>query len=333
MKIAIVRDQPRAEYLPGEEGIQEDKQHITTMQHIKEALDDTYEVIDLIMDDKLIENLENEKVDLVFNLCNGIKGEASLSQLPSLLEYGDMEYTGSAPLGHGIAYNKIYSGKIFKSSGIPTPGFIQVESIDELENLELEFPLLVKPKDEGSSRGIQDDSLTFDRESLIQKVKEGLELYNPPMMIMEYIEGTEFTVGVLGNGEDTRILPILEIDFSKLPEGLNKIYSFEAKFEYEDYITYHIPARINEETYKKISDTAIKAFNSLGLRDYSRVDIRIKNGIPYVIEINSLPGLDRNTSDIIKMAAAEGMEYDQLIKNIVNISRERIRKDNTVYNV
>lgn len=328
MKIAIVRDQSRAEYLPGEEGVQEDKQHIRTMQHIKDALDDTYEVIDLIMDDNLIENLEKEKVDLVFNLCNGIRGEASLSQLPSLLEYEDIEYTGSAPLGHGIAYNKIYSGKIFKASGIATPGFIQVTSIDELENLDLEFPLLVKPKDEGSSRGIQDDSLTFDRESLIQKVKEGLELYNPPMMIMEYIEGTEFTVGVLGNGEDTRILPILEIDFSKLPEGLNKIYSFEAKFEYDEYITYHIPARIDEETYKKISDTAIKAFNSLGLRDYSRVDIRIKNGVPYVIEINSLPGLDRNNSDIIKMAAAEGMEYDELIKTIVNISRDRIKKDN-----
>lgn len=328
MKIAIVRDQSRAEYLPGEEGIQEDKQHITTMQHIKDALDDTYKVIDLIMDDNLIENLEKEKVDLVFNLCNGIRGEASLSQLPSLLEYEDIEYTGSAPLGHGIAYNKIYSGKIFKASGIATPGFIQVTSIDELENLDLEFPLLVKPKDEGSSRGIQDDSLTFDRESLIQKVKEGLELYNPPMMIMEYIEGTEFTVGVLGNGEDTRILPILEIDFSKLPEGLNKIYSFEAKFEYDEYITYHIPARIDEETYNKISDTAIKAFNSLGLRDYSRVDIRIKNGVPYVIEINSLPGLDKNNSDIIKMAAAEGMEYDELIKTIVNISRERIKKNN-----
>lgn len=328
MKIAIVRDQSRAEYLPGEEGIQEDKQHKITMQHIKEALVDTYEVIDLIMDENLIENLENEKVDLVFNLCNGVRGEASLSQLPSLLEFEDIDYTASAPLGHGLAYNKIYSGKIFKASGIPTPGFIQVESIEELENIELEFPLLVKPKDEGSSRGIQDDSLTFDRESLIEKVKHGLETYNPPMMIMEYIEGTEFTVGVLGNGEDTRILPILEIDFSKLPEGLNKIYSFEAKFEYDDYITYHIPARVDEETYKKISDTAIKAFNSLGLRDYARVDIRLKNDVPYIIEINSLPGLDRENSDIIKMAAAEGMEYNELIKNIVNITKERISKDN-----
>ena len=328
MKIAIVRDQSRAEYLPGEEGIQEDMQHKVTMEHIREALEDTYEVIDLVMDHNLIENLDREKVDLVFNLCNGIRGEASLSQLPSLLEYEDIEYTGSAPLGHGIAYNKIYSGQIFKASGIATPGFIQVNSIEELDDIKLNFPLLVKPKDEGSSRGIQDDSLTFDRESLIEKVEEGLERYNPPMMVMEYIEGTEFTVGVLGNGDNIRILPILEIDFSRLPEGLNKIYSFEAKFEYDKYITYHIPARVDEETYKKISETAIKAFNSLGLRDYSRVDIRLKDGVPYVIEINSLPGLDRYNSDIIKMAEAEGMDYDTLIKTIVNISKERIRKEN-----
>lgn len=325
MKIAIVTDKSRAKYLPGEEGIQEDKQQKITMGYVKEALSDTYEVIDLTMDHSLIENIKRENVDLVFNLCNGIRGEASLSQLPSLLEYEDIAYTASAPLGHGLAYNKIYSGKIFKASKIPTPGFIYVNSIEELDDMDLQFPLLVKPKDEGSSRGIQDDSLTFDRESLKEKVQEGLQIYNPPMMIMEYIEGTEFTVGVLGNGEDIRILPILEIDFSKLPKGLNKIYSFEAKFEYDDYMTYHLPARIDEETYKKISKTAINAFNSLGLRDYARVDIRLKNGIPYVIEINSLPGLDRENSDIVKMANAEGMEYNDLIKTIVDISTKRIK--------
>ncbi len=328
MKIAIVRDESRAEFLPGEEGVQEDKQHKITMEHIKEALIDTYQVIELKMDQHLIQNLEKENVDLVFNLCNGIRGEDSLGQLPSLLEFEDIEYTASAPLAHGLAYNKIFSGQIFKSAGIPTPGFIQVEDIEELEEIDLKFPLFVKPKDEGSSRGIQDDSLTYDKESLIEKVSEGLRLYNPPMMVMEYIEGTEFTVGVLGNGNDIEVLPILEIDFSKLPDELNKIYSFEVKFEYDEYVVYHIPARLDEETYKKVSETAINAFNSLGLRDYARVDIRLKGDIPYVIEINSLPGLDRDNSDIIKMASAAGIEYDELIKKIVNISMKRIKESN-----
>lgn len=323
MKIAIVTDQPRVGFLPGEEGIQEDKQQIVTMEYIKEALSDEYKVVSLTMNHDLIKNIEKENVDLVFNLCNGIQGEASLSQLPSLLEYEDISYTGSAPLGHGLAYNKIYSGKIFKSSNIPTPGFTYVNSIEEIENINLRFPLLVKPKDEGSSRGIQDDSLTYDKESLIIKVEECLGIYNPPIMIMEYIDGREFTVGVIGNGKDIRILPILEIDFSKLPEGLNKIYSFEVKFEHANDTIYHIPARIDESTRSNIEKTAIDAFKSLGLRDYARVDIRLREGDAYVIEINSLPGLDKYNSDICKMAYSADMKYDELIKEIVEMGLSR----------
>lgn len=323
MKIAIVTDKPRVKLLPGEEGKQEDKQSIKTMEYITEALSDKYEVINLIVDKNFIDNIFNEKVDLVFNLANGIEGEASLSQLPSLLEYEGIPYTGSAPLAHGLAYNKILSGKIFKASDIPTPRFTSVNSVDEIDNIDLNFPLLVKPKDEGSSRGIQDDSLVRDKESLVEKVEEGLRLYNPPMMIMEYIEGREFTVGILGNGDDIQVLPILEIDFSNLPKGLNKIYSFEAKFKYEDYIVYHLPAQIDDATRNVIESTAVKAFNSLGLRDYSRVDIRVKDGKAYVIEINSLPGLDKNHSDICKMAAAAGLKYDELIKRIVEMGISR----------
>lgn len=324
MKIAIVMDQPRIEFLPGEEGIQEDKQHKVTSKHIKEALSDEYEVIDLIMNQHLIGNINKEHIDLVFNLCNGVQGEASLSQLPSILDYGGIPYTGSTPLAHGLAYNKIFSGKIFKASNIPTPSFTYVYNTEEIEGIDLKFPLLVKPKDEGSSRGIQNDSLTYDKESLINKVKASLELYNPPIMIMEYIDGREFTVGIMGNGADIKVLPILEIDFSKLPEDLNKIYSFEVKLNHADDTTYHIPARIDEVTRRNISNTAINAFKSLGLRDYARIDIRLKNGKAYVIEINSLPGLDKNNSDICKMASSAGIEYDELIKEIVKMGLSRV---------
>jgi D-alanine-D-alanine ligase len=323
MKIAIVTDQDRVNFLPGAEGIQEDKQKKETVEYIKKALTNEYDVIALTMNQDLIKNLKNEKVDLVFNLCNGVRGEASLSQLPSLLEMNGISYTASGPLGHGLAYNKIYSGKLFKASNIATPGFTYVNSIEEIEDIKLEFPLLVKPKDEGSSRGIQDNSLLYDKEALINKIEESLSLYNPPIMIMEYIDGKEFTVGVLGNGDNTRILPILEIDFSKLPEGLNKIYSFEVKFKYDDKMVYHIPARIDEDIRKKIEKAAIDAFKSLNLKDYARVDIRVKNGIPYVIEINSLPGLDKYSSDICKMAASAGIGYDELIKEIVEIAIKR----------
>ena len=324
MKIAIVTDKPRKNLLPGEEGIQEDRQHKDTMFQIKDALTNEYEVINLIMDQDIVRNIKKEKVDLVFNLCNGVRGEGSLSQLPAILESEGIAYTGSTPLAHGLAYNKIISGKIFLASKIPSPRFSYMKSTEGIDELKLNYPLILKPKDEGSSRGIHNDSLVFNKKLLTRKLKELLGKYNPPIMIMEYVEGREFTVGLLGNGDDIQVLPILEIDLSNLPEGINKIYSFEAKFKFDEYVKYHLPARVDEETYKSISKTAVKAYKSLGLRDYARVDIRLKDNIPCVIEANSLPGLDKYNSDICKMAEKAGIKYDELIKRIVKMGLSRV---------
>lgn len=323
MKIAIVSDKSRETVLSGEEGIGEYKQARDTVSFLKEALSDEYEVINLVMDHDIIQRLEEENVDLVFNLCNGIEGEASLSQLPSFLEFADIPYTASSPLGHGLAYDKIYSGKIFQASNIDTPKFKTVDRIEEIDDMGLEYPLFVKPKDEGSSRGIKDDSLVHDKESLIKVVEEHLELYNPPIMVMEYIEGREFSMGILGNGKDVEVLPILEVDFSKLPSKLEKILSFEVKGDYEKFITYEIPAEIDKSTERIIKDTAIAVYHALSLRDYARIDIRIKNGKAYVFDVNSLPGLDKNTSNICFMAYKDNMSYEDLIKKIVNIAIKR----------
>jgi D-alanine-D-alanine ligase len=323
MKVAIITDKPRVKYLPTEEALMEDKQKSKTVKDLKKVLSKEFKCIDLVLDHNLIDNIKREKVDLAFNLCNGILGESRLSQLPAILEYAGIPYTGSSPLGHGLAYNKIISCKIFKESGIPTPEFTYVHTLDDINKINLKFPILIKPKDEGSSRGIQEDSLVFDEESLVRKVREDLKIYNPPIMLTEYIEGREFTVGVLGNGSNVSALPILEIDFSNIPDHLNKFYSFEVKFKYEDETIYHIPAKLKETTRKKIENTAIRAFKSLGLKDYARVDIRLKDEIPYVLEINSLPGLDKDHSDICKMANASGIGYEGLVMKIVNSAMKR----------
>ncbi len=317
MRIAIVIDKSRAEYLPGEEGRQEDRQSLKTMKSIKEVLSKEYDVIHLTVGNDLIDRLKEEKVDLVFNLSNGVRGEDNLLQLPALLELAGIPYTGSTPLAHGLAYNKIYSGKVFEAFNIKTPSFTSVANMEELKSNNYDYPVLIKPKDEGSSRGIHNDSLIFNFKSLKNKIQEQLKTYNPPIMVMEYIEGTELTVGIIEDGGVLKVLPVLEIDFSDLPKELNKIYSFEAKVEYADYISYHIPARVDDETRRSIEDTAKRAFRALGLRDYARVDIRLKDGIPYVIEINSLPGLQKDHSDLCKMAEAMNLTYDKLIKTIV----------------
>lgn len=323
MKIAIVTDNPRAKYLPIEEGVMEDKQKKETIKNIKKVLSKRFNCIQMTFDDDIVSRLKHEKVDLVFNLCNGIQGDARLSQLPAVLEYAGIPYTGSSPLGHALAYNKIYSCRLFNEAGVPTPNFIYVFNVEDVENLDINYPVLIKPKDEGSSRGIHEDSLVFNKEQLVKRLKEDLKTYNPPMMITEFIEGREFTVGVLGNGEDVGVLPILEVDFSNLPDHLNNIYSFEVKVYYGDKTLFHIPARIEEETKNIIEKTAIKAYKVLGMRDYARVDIRLKDGIPYVLEINSLPGLMKGYSDITKMAEVAGIGYDGLIMKIVKNATER----------
>ena len=323
MKIAIVTDKPRIEVLKNKEGLLEDKQKKQTIEEIKKVLSKRFKCINLVFDDNIVENLKKEQVDLVFNLCNGIKGNDRLSQLPAILEYAGIPYTGSSPLSHGLAYNKIYSSILFKKIGVPTPDFIYVYNIMELENVNLNYPVLVKPKDEGSSRGIYENSLVYNKKELIKKVEEDLKIYNPPILINEYIEGREFTVGILGNDENLKVLPILEIDFSNLPKDLNNIYSFEVKNYYGDKTTYHVPARLDNRIKRVIEKTSIKAYNILGMEDYARVDIRLKKDIPYVLEINSLPGLMKGHSDITKMPKAAGLDYEGLIMTIVKNAMKR----------
>lgn len=327
MKVAIVTDRPRFQFLPTEEGIMEDRQKRSTVKEIKKVLSESFNCINLIFDDNILGKLKREKVDLVFNLCNGIKGDSRLSQLPAVLEYAGIPYTGSSPLGHGLAYNKVYSCRLFNEANVPTPKFSYVHSVKEIESQDIRFPVLVKPNDEGSSRGIHEDSLIYNMEDLISKVQEDLKIYNPPIMISEYIEGREFTVGVMGNGKNIAVLPILEIDFSNLPNNLNNIYSFEVKVHYGDKTLFHVPAKLKEKTRKKIEKIAIKAYNALGMRDYARVDIRLKDDIPYVLEINSLPGLMKGHSDMTKMADACKLGYRGLIMKIINNAIKRYALD------
>ena len=291
MKIAIVTDQSRRDFLPQEEAFKEDEQKENTAREVGKILSKKYECISLIADDNIIHRLKEENIDLVFNLCNGIRGDSKLAQLPAILEFADIPYTGSSVLGHTLAINKIYSSNIFKTYDIPTPNFISVYSTDDLQDLGMKFPILIKPNDEGSSRGIHQDSLVFDMDTLIKKVDDELKIYNPPIMLNEYIEGREFSVGAIGNDKDITVLPIQEVDLSNLPDNLMKFYSFEIKAYYKDKTIYHIPAPLSEEEKALIESAAIRAYKALMLKDYARVDIILKDNIPYVLEVNSLSGL------------------------------------------
>lgn len=322
MTIAILLDQPRKNHLPGEEGVREDLQKRKMAKEIENVLLKQYKCVTVIADSNFILKLQKEKVDIVFNLCNGIHGETRLAQIPAILEFFKIPYTGSSILGHTLSINKIISSRIFQSAGINTPKFLAIYDERDLEQLKpenIDFPVIIKPADEGSSRGVHQNSLVYDMESLKKKVKEELMLYNPPIMINEYIDGREFSVGILGYKDNVEILPILEISYDNLPDYIPKFSSFELKCHYNGYKSEDIcPAILDYELKKAIIQTATKAYNVLDIKDYGRVDIRLKNGIPYVLEINSLPGLVRGYSDITKMAEVAGLGYEGLIYAIVD---------------
>lgn len=323
MKIAIVTDKSRKGFLPPDEALLEDKQKEETVKDLKKVLSKKHDCITIIADDNIIKNLRHEKVDLIFNLCNGLDGDSKLAQLPALFEFLNIPYTGSSILGHGLAINKNYSFTIFQASNVPTPKFFPVFNIEEIEDIDLEFPIIIKPNDEGSSRGIHQDSLVFNKEDLHKKVKEELAIYNPPIILNEYIQGMELSIGIIGNDDDIRVLPIQELDLSQLPEEMHKFYSFEIKSYLKSHTVYHIPARLSEKEYELISSTAIKAFKSLGLKDYGRVDIIYSNGIPYVLEINSLPGLMIGKSSLYRMSEVTDFAYEGLVFKIIESARER----------
>ena len=282
------------DFLPSEEAFKEDEQKENTAREVGKILSKKYECISLIADDNIIHRLKEENIDLVFNLCNDIRGDSKLAQLPVILEFADIPYTGSSVLGHTLAINKIYSSNIFKTYDIPTPNFISVYSTDDLQDLGMKFPILIKPNDEGSSRGIHQDSLVFDMDTLIKKVDDELKIYNPPIMLNEYIEGREFSVGAIGNDRDIIVLPIQEVDLSNLPDNLMKFYSFE-----------------------------IKAYKALMLKDYARVDIILEDNSPYVLEVNSLPGLMKGKSSLYRMVETIDLGYENLVLKIVETAIKR----------
>lgn len=323
MKIAIVTDKSRENLIPLEEARLEDKQKAETVESVKKILSQKYECIELTADENIITRLKDENVDLVFNLCNGIEGYSKLAQLPAMLEFANIPYTSSAVLGHALAINKIFASTVFKSKNIPTPDFISIDSLEDLKDIDMEFPILVKPSDEGSSRGIHQDSLVFNMEELEKKVKDSLDTYQPPIMLNKYVKGKEFSVGIIGNDDDITILPIQEVDMSQLPEGLLQFNSFEVKSYYKSHVQYHFPARITDEEKEKIEDAVVKAYKSLLLRDYARVDVILSDGIPYVLEINSLPGLQENKSSLYRMAQACDLGYADLVFKIVDVARKR----------
>lgn len=271
---------------------------------------------------------KKNKVDIVFNIAEGESGKFRESEIPAILDYLNIPYTGSNTFALALALNKALTKKILKADNIPTPAFQVFENADERLNPSLKFPLIVKPNCEGSAKGINSSNVVTAEDGLFKKIREITAAYKQEALVEEFIDGKELTVGILENGKTT-VLPILEIDFSSCAKSGEYFYSwrmkeFQGNSELGLVPTFHCPGRLDKETERRVKEIALKTHQAVGCRDISRTDIRLdKNNVPYVLEINPLPGLDPKESNFPVMAYAAGMKYEELIDSILMSAKER----------
>jgi len=257
--------------------------------------------------------------DLVFNICEGMYGLGREAQVPALLDAYKIPYTFSDPLTLSLTLHKGYTKQVIKDFGIPTAPFLIMNDISNLDKLNLPFPLFIKPVAEGTGKGISQKSFIQNRDELEERAKEMFHQYNQAVLIEEYLPGREFTVGIVGNGEDAKMVGIMEVVYTTKE---NQIYSYETKTNYEKYVTYRVP---EEAICKQCEKSALEIWKVLGCRDGGRIDFRNdKFGVPNFIEINPLAGLNYLISDLPILAKFQGVSFDQLIAMKLDAAFKRI---------
>ena len=281
----------------------------------------------------LFSHFKNNRTDMVFNIAEGTNGRFRESHIPAILDYLNIPYTGSSTFSLAIALNKAFTKKILKADNIPTPAFQLFTKDDVKLNPELTFPLILKPNNEGSAKGISVTNVVKTKDALYKRVKEMIGYYRQEVIVEEFIEGKELTVGILENGT-TQVLPILEIDFSSCKKSGEYFYSWRMKeFQGNEELgltpTFYCPARLDKETEKLVKETAFRTHRAIGCLDISRTDIRLsKDNVPYVLEINPLPGLNPRTSNFPIMAYAAGMKYEEIIDSVLMNAFKRRKINN-----
>jgi D-alanine-D-alanine ligase len=269
--------------------------------------------------------LAEADVDLIFNIAEGVEGRNREAQVPALCELLGIPYTGSDSATLAIALDKALCKKVLSQHDILTPKFMVMETGRERLDADLKYPLIIKPNAEGSSKGIGSANVVDDENELRATVIQLIERYRQPMLVEEYISGREFTVGLLG-GKRPRVLPPMEIIF-KNEDVERPVYDYQVKQEWEEHVRYECPARLTESETKALEKVARATFAALDCRDFARVDLKMDDaGDIYVFEVNPLPGMTPGYSDLVLISQAAGMDYDQLMAEIMMGGLRRMRE-------
>jgi D-alanine-D-alanine ligase len=313
---------------------------LKTIQAIANALEsDGHWVHFLQADYTLLESLTDLRPQICFNIAEGLIGNGREAHVPSLCEIMGIPYTASRVVTSAITLDKTLTKRIWRDAGLPTAPFVEVASIADLDPFPLTFPVFVKPAREGSGMGISSNSIVTTPQQLVEQVDYILSVYRQPALLEEYLPGREFTVGFVGNPGDSTSrahqdlydqegyhwFPVMEIDTGGSISP--SVYGHDAKCL--DICTpgapgYLCPADISEELKLELISLTKQAARILDVCDVCRVDIRLgADQKPKLMEINTLPGLNPDLSDLCIMAAAEGLNYQTLITEILYLAAER----------
>jgi D-alanine-D-alanine ligase len=301
-----------------------------TLLAIGKALGERHVVFPIEADEESYCRLKDLRPDLVFNIAERLVGPNRESHIPSMCEVLDIPYTGSDPMTLGICLDKSRAKEILSYHKIPTPAFWVVEPGESFPE-EIRLPAIIKPLYEGSSKGVKNNSVVKTRAELEARVREVQSLYKQPVIVERFLAGREFTVGVLGNSPRFEILPIVEIDHSQLPVEANPIYSYEAKWVWDQpekpLEIFKCPADLSPDLKDRIETVVRRTCEILRIRDWCRIDIRLDDrGEPNILEINPLPGVLPNPEDnscLPKAARTAGYSYSALLLRVVDEAAAR----------
>lgn len=264
----------------------------------------------------LLKQVNNLGVDIVFNIAEGQDGRNRESQVPLILEMHKIPFVGADALSLGVTLDKVAAKKMFIADGVPTPRYFVATKEDDLKKLNtIGYPLIVKTRFEGTSKGLTDSSRVNNLEELKKEVDRINDMYRQSALVEEFVSGTEFTVPVLGN-RNAEPMPVAQVCIDGDVNLGDRFFTY-AMVSYSG-LRYSVPARIREEMTRRLQDIAVKAYHSVDCRDFGRIDFRVdQKGNPYVLEINPLPSLAE--IDVFNLfPKVIGTTYEAVINQILN---------------
>jgi D-alanine-D-alanine ligase len=328
MKIGLTYDL-RQDYLAEgyslEETAEFDKPE--TIEGIEGALDELgYEPQRIGNAKALIARLaEGHRWDLVFNIAEGFYGLAREAQVPAILDVYNIPYTFSDPLVLSLALHKGLTKTVVRQHGVATPDFAVVERPADVDAINLPFPLFAKPVAEGTSKGITGASKIVDRDALRTVCTDLLRQFCQPVLVETFLSGREFTVGVTGTGDEASVAGTMEVLL--LPAAEAEVYSYANKDKYENRVRYRLVRAKDDPLIGDVERLTLAAWRALNCRDGGRVDVRCDgDGRPQFIEVNPLPGLNPQPSDLPILCGLAGISYVELIERIVRSACHRIER-------